>query len=178
MPERADRPLPDQPRERSIRPQGEGRRHDHRDVIGMRRRGCGHRLCVLECRRHPRLGQDVLAGLECRDGHRGVHIGPGRDEHGIDPVVGDQVLPAVERARDPFLRGRAARRLRRPIGDRGELHAVDRPEPRQVLGPGDRTSPDDPQPERVHPATGVGVTRTSENAPCADDSGRPRTRTQ
>ena len=120
---------------------------------GWAREAAQHRPGLVGGRGHPRLGQDVLAGLERGDRDRRVEVGPRPDEHGIDPRVGDEGLPVVDRARDPQLGRRPPRRLRRPIGDGDELDAIDRPEPRDVLRPHDPAGPDDPDPDRFRSST-------------------------
>ena len=65
-------------------------RHDHRDEVGVRTSGREHRPGVLGGGGHPRLGQDVLAGLERGDRHRRVEDRPGADEDRIDVRVGDE----------------------------------------------------------------------------------------
>ena len=51
----------------------------------------------------PRLGQDVLAGLQGRGRDGAVQIGPGADDDGVDVAVGNQFLPVAVGARDAEL---------------------------------------------------------------------------
>ena len=107
--------------------------------------------------RHPRFREDVLAGFECGQRDRAVQVGPGADDDGVDPRVGDQVFPAVERARDAELAGRRRRGLRPAVADGDDLDLGDRPQAGDVTRSGVGPGADEADAQRGHdPFTGYG----------------------
>ncbi len=144
-----DRIVAQQPDDRGVRPGRERRRDDHRDPVRVVA-GCPqHRARVLGGRGHPCLGQDVLAGMERGDRDRRVEDRPGADQHGVDRWIGEQRLPGRVRTVEPERIGGSPRRVLRAVGDADELDAIDRAEPRDVLGRDDPAGADDPDPDRL-----------------------------
>ena len=79
---------------------GERAGDDLGDQFRVRLGGRQHQPGFCDGAGHAGFCHHVLAGVECRAGDLAVHVGPGSDHHGIDFVVGDQVLPRVVDSRD------------------------------------------------------------------------------
>ena len=100
------KPVGDQRADERVAGQAVGAGDDHRRQLGTLARAVEHPLGLAGVHRHPGLGQDVLAGVERRQGDRAVQVGPGADDDGVDLVVVDQVLPARRRSWGCRTRGR------------------------------------------------------------------------
>ena len=127
---------------------------------GMRPSGPDHGPRILRGGRHPRLGQDVLAGLERGDRDRRVENRPGADEDRVERRVRDERLPRRVGASEPEGVRRAPGRFLGAVGDPDQLDAVDRAEARDVLGRHDPAGADDPDPDGSFTAGAPGTSQS------------------
>src|SRR5690606_32592634 len=81
---------------------------------------------------HPRLAEDVLAGLERGDRQGLVHVGPGADADRVHLRVVEHLAPVGRHFRNAELLRDLAARFRRAVGDRDELDALLLQESRNV----------------------------------------------
>ena len=145
----ADRAVAQHSNDRAVGPERERRRHDHRHLARVRQRRLEHLARRSGVGRHPCFRQDVLAGLERRDRDRGVEVRPGADEDRIEVRVLHERTPVGDGARDAQLRRHAARRGQGLVRHDGDLDALDRPEPRNVLGAHDLAGPGNADPQHL-----------------------------
>src|SRR5262249_52866436 len=112
------------------------------DEAGRPAGGGEHAVRLAGVHAHACLGQDVLAHLQGGEGDGAVQVRPGAGDDGVDVGVLDEVLPALEGARDAVLPGDGGGRFRPAVADGDDLDAGEGPQPGDVAGAGVAPGPD------------------------------------
>jgi len=115
----------------------------HRDQLRARLRGGEHLAALTQIHRHARLTEDMLAGLERRDGDRRVQDRRGTDPDDVEIGPVEHLCPVVEDIGDAELLRNLLRRLRTRIADGDDLHVGQRLQAGQVPLPDDAARADD-----------------------------------
>ncbi len=83
-----------------------------------------HGMSLKRVHGHARLAENMLAGVQCGDSHRCVHIRPGANADGVYLIVVDHFLPIGSSVWNVELCSRALARFQRSIGNSDDLNTI------------------------------------------------------
>ncbi len=108
--------------------------HDLAHELRMLSRRGEHLVGLRRVQAHACLGEDVLAGSQCRQRDRRMQIGPGADDDGVDVRVVDEIFPGGEAAGNGEFPCHCRGGFEATVGDGDNLDVRDSAEARNVPG--------------------------------------------